>query len=106
MPSVYRRAVERLLEALGAEPEFRDALLGDLTEELAIRAAYDGERAAAYLLVVVVWVVLVAVEIAVERMGGPTMFPWHDPQPARSCYGACSWVSPPSRRRGHSCAAV
>ena len=40
------KTAEPLLEALGAEPEFRDALLGDLTEELAIRAAYDGERAA------------------------------------------------------------
>lgn len=40
------RTAERLLEALGAEPEFRDALLGDLTEDFATRAAYGGERAA------------------------------------------------------------
>ena len=45
-PRTPPRTAERLLEALGAEPEFRDALLGDLTEELAIRAAYEGERAA------------------------------------------------------------
>jgi hypothetical protein len=45
-PITPPRAAERLLEALGAEAEFRDALLGDLAEEHAIRAAYDGERAA------------------------------------------------------------
>jgi hypothetical protein len=37
---------ERFLEALGAEPEFRDALVGDLCEERALRVAWDGERAA------------------------------------------------------------
>jgi hypothetical protein len=116
-PRTPPKTAERLLEALGAEPEFREALLGDLAEELAIRAAYEGERAArrwywgaalrvaphllrnwarrprdvarlagsvaaAYLLLGVgVWVVLAAVEVAVERIGGPTTFPWHDPQP-------------------------
>jgi hypothetical protein len=45
-PTTPPRATERLLEALGADAEFRDALLGDLAEEHAIRAAYDGERAA------------------------------------------------------------
>jgi hypothetical protein len=37
---------ERLLEALGADPEFRDAVLGDLAEEHALRSAQHGERAA------------------------------------------------------------
>jgi hypothetical protein len=37
---------ERLLEGLGAEADFRDALLGDLAEEYAIRLAYDGPAAA------------------------------------------------------------
>jgi hypothetical protein len=45
-PIEVPRTAERLLEALGAEPEFRDALLGDLHEEFAIRAAWDGDRAA------------------------------------------------------------
>jgi hypothetical protein len=45
-PSVPPRTAERLLDALGAEPEFRDALLGDLAEEYAIRHACDGPRAA------------------------------------------------------------
>ena len=40
------RVAERLLEALGAHRDLRDALLGDMAEELAIRAAWDGERAA------------------------------------------------------------
>jgi hypothetical protein len=40
------RAAERLLEALGADAEFRDALLGDMAEEYALRAAYDGTREA------------------------------------------------------------
>ncbi len=38
------RWAERLLEAAGANADFRDPVLGDLTEEFAIRAAYDGER--------------------------------------------------------------
>lgn len=46
MPGTPPRTPERLLEALGAEPEFRDALLGDLAEEFAIRAAYDGDHSA------------------------------------------------------------
>lgn len=113
------RTAERLLEALGAGPEFRDALLGDLAEEYATRTAYDGERAAgrwywrealrvaphllrdwarhlrardvarlagvvgaAYLGVgAVVWGLLAAVEVVVERIAGPTTFPWHDPHP-------------------------
>ena len=45
-PITSPRVAERLLETLGAEPDFRDALLGDMAEELAIRAAWDGERAA------------------------------------------------------------
>ncbi|MCY7380042.1 MAG: hypothetical protein LH467_11995 [Gemmatimonadaceae bacterium] len=38
--------VECLLEALGADPAFADAVLGDLTEEHARRAARDGARTA------------------------------------------------------------
>jgi hypothetical protein len=45
-PNAPPRPAERLLEALGAEAEFRDGLLGDLAEEHAIRAAWDGARAA------------------------------------------------------------
>jgi hypothetical protein len=45
-PSAPPRTAERLLAALGADPELRDLFLGDLAEEHAIRAAYDGERAA------------------------------------------------------------
>ncbi len=40
------RAAERILEALGARSEFADALLGDLAEEYAERAAHEGARAA------------------------------------------------------------
>ena len=40
------RTTERLLAALGAGPELSDALLGDLAEEYALRAAWDGEAAA------------------------------------------------------------
>jgi hypothetical protein len=40
------RTVESLLEALGAEAEFRDDLLGDMAEEFSLRAAYDGIAAA------------------------------------------------------------
>ena len=40
------RLAEAVLESLGAQPEFRDDVLGDLAEELAIRAEWDGERAA------------------------------------------------------------
>jgi hypothetical protein len=40
------RVAEAVLESLGAQPEFRDDVLGDLAEELAIRAGWDGERAA------------------------------------------------------------
>jgi hypothetical protein len=36
------RTAERLLEALGAQPGFRDAVLGDLAEEYAIHAAREG----------------------------------------------------------------
>ena len=46
MPALVPRTTERLLEALGADPDFRDALLGDLAEEHAIRTAWDGEREA------------------------------------------------------------
>jgi hypothetical protein len=40
------RTAELLLEALGADAELRDAVVGDLAEEFAIRAAYDGVRPA------------------------------------------------------------
>ena len=40
------RFVESMLSALGATPEYRDLLIGDLAEELEIRARYDGEPAA------------------------------------------------------------
>lgn len=40
------RAAERLLEGLGADAEYREALLGDLAEEYATRLAYDGPGAA------------------------------------------------------------
>lgn len=40
------RAAERALIALGANSEFSDAVVGDLAEEFALRARWDGERAA------------------------------------------------------------
>ena len=40
------RFIESVLSALGATPEYRDLLIGDLAEELALRARYDGELAA------------------------------------------------------------
>jgi hypothetical protein len=118
------RTAERLLEALGAEPEFRDALLGDLAEEFAIRTA-SGKRAARrwywrealrvapYLLhswarrlrardaarfaglvgatfclvSFSLFAMLAGVEGVVERMAGPTTFPWHDPQPGTLTLG-------------------
>ena len=45
--SLRPRIAERLLEAIGADTEFRDGVLGDLREEHAIRAAWDGEDEAA-----------------------------------------------------------
>lgn len=42
---VPRRA-ERLLETLGADTEFRDAVLGDLAEEYEIRVRWDGAKLA------------------------------------------------------------
>jgi hypothetical protein len=36
------RRTERILEALGAHPDFRDAVLGDLAEEFELRARWDG----------------------------------------------------------------
>ena len=39
-------AVERMLQALGADPAFAESVLGDLTEEYAMRAARDGRSAA------------------------------------------------------------
>lgn len=36
------RAIESMLEALGAEPRFTDSVLGDLAEEFASRAERDG----------------------------------------------------------------
>jgi hypothetical protein len=40
------RRVERILGSLGASDEFRQDVLGDLEEELRIRAAWDGSAAA------------------------------------------------------------
>jgi len=40
------RLAEAFLASLGAQPEFRDAVLGDLAEELALRTQWDGVRAA------------------------------------------------------------
>ena len=40
------RRMERLLESLGADTEFCDAVIGDLAEEFAIRVREDGPRAA------------------------------------------------------------
>ena len=40
-------APERLLLALGADPEFIDGVFGDIAEEHALRLAHDGTRAAA-----------------------------------------------------------
>lgn len=40
------RIAESLLEGLGADQEFRDAVIGDLAEEFAIRVAYDGVETA------------------------------------------------------------
>ena len=37
---------ERLLEALGADTEFREAVIGDLAEEFELRVGWDGARAA------------------------------------------------------------
>jgi hypothetical protein len=40
------RRAELLLGALGADAEFRDAIIGDLAEEFAIRVGWDGHSAA------------------------------------------------------------
>ena len=40
------RFVESILSALGATPEYRDLVIGDLAEEMEIRARYDGHRLA------------------------------------------------------------
>lgn len=40
------RSIETMLEALGAEPVFRDSVLGDLAEEFASRAERDGMASA------------------------------------------------------------
>jgi hypothetical protein len=42
--SIAPRRAERFLEALGASPEFGDAVIGDLAEEYALREAWDGPR--------------------------------------------------------------
>lgn len=124
-PSTPPTTAERLLEALGATPKLRDAVLGDLAEEYAIRAARDGEGAArrwywgqtihatphllrdwarglrplyaariagiagATILILgaVVFGVLLAVEVGVERIAGPTVLPWHDPEPGTLSLG-------------------
>ena len=49
VPAVQREApstLDRLLIAIGADPGFADAVLGDLAEEHALRAARDGAAAA------------------------------------------------------------
>jgi hypothetical protein len=40
------RFIESVLSALGATPEYRDLVIGDLAEEMVLRARYDGEPAA------------------------------------------------------------
>jgi hypothetical protein len=40
------RRAERLLETLGADTEFRDAVIGDLAEEYEIRVRWDGAKVA------------------------------------------------------------
>lgn len=40
------RAAERVLTSLGAASEFADAIIGDLAEEFAVRARWDGAAAA------------------------------------------------------------
>jgi hypothetical protein len=40
------RVAESLLEALGAAPDYREAVMGDLAEEFEVRAQRDGEGAA------------------------------------------------------------
>jgi len=44
--SLVPRTAERILEALGANTDFREAVIGDLAEELELRASLDGEHAA------------------------------------------------------------
>ncbi|MGH7500221.1 MAG: permease prefix domain 2-containing transporter [Longimicrobiales bacterium] len=44
--STAPRRAERLLEALGAETDFREHVIGDLAEEFGIRLQWDGPRAA------------------------------------------------------------
>src|SRR4051812_19420494 len=43
---IVPRRVERILASLGASAELRQDVLGDLQEEFAIRAAWDGSAAA------------------------------------------------------------
>ena len=144
-PPAPPRTAERLLEALGAGPEFRDALLGDLAEDFATRAADDGERAARrwywrealrvapYLLHdwarrlrardaarlaglvgatccltgVGLWGMLAGVETVVERMTGPTTFPWHDPRPGTLAVGtAGGWMASRREERAPAAAAL
>lgn len=38
------RSIERVIESFGTDKDFRDAVVGDLAEEFASRAVYDGER--------------------------------------------------------------
>jgi hypothetical protein len=40
------RLAERLLEALGADTDFREAVIGDLAEEFELRVSWDGAPAA------------------------------------------------------------
>ncbi|MGH7552060.1 MAG: hypothetical protein ACREMQ_03430 [Longimicrobiales bacterium] len=44
--SLAPRRAERLLQALGADTDFRDSVLGDLAEEFGIRLEFDGPKAA------------------------------------------------------------
>jgi hypothetical protein len=45
-PPTNASLLERLLHAIGADPQFADAVLGDLAEEHTLRAARDGDVAA------------------------------------------------------------
>lgn len=46
MSTMVPRRAEQLLEALGADTDFREAVLGDLAEEYDLRASWDGPAVA------------------------------------------------------------
>jgi len=70
-PTKQRPVVERALHAIGAEPGFTEAVLGDLAEERALRTVRDGAAAAS------IWYVRDAVRstphliVNALRFGGP-----------------------------------